>query len=170
MIIKVLEYTIYFHSVNLFSKYRNIFTYLFSKKYLLKIEYNLFKNFIKECLLIKVLMEYNEIIENRRDLFEINIIQLIEKYSTADTQIRCIITKMLGCLLLNNIEYFDFFYLRKIQNFFNPYANSTEAMQCRFLIILLNNLMKVKVKSQKNNIKSILTENILDFIYDYNSS
>jgi hypothetical protein len=174
MIIKFVDhtnkYTIHLHDVNLFSKYRNMFTYLFSKKYLLKIDYNLFKRFIKECMLINVTLIHDDIIENQRDLFEINIIQLIEHYPLSDSQTKCIITVMIGNIILNNIEYFDFFYLRKLQNFFDPYGNSIEGMQCRFLIILLNNLVKVKVKPILQKPNTILEENILDFIYDYNLS
>jgi hypothetical protein len=191
--IKSFEYTVEFHDVHLY--YNNDddekMEYLFclnkgapnilNKKILMPIDTKQFVQFIKDCL------EYP--VENlTKTDFEINIIQLIDKYnSNYSLDILNLVNIKLGSLLLSHIKFKNFSYLKKVEKQFGSQSKlaNTADVQCFnsqicFLIIMLNNLISVE-KKQKNNhnyqikksqleqMNQINTENFdyLDFIFDY---
>lgn len=191
--IKSFEYTVEFHDVHLY--YNNddddTMEYLFcfhkespkilNKKYLMPIDTKLFVQFVKDCL------EYP--VENlSKNDFEINIIQLMDKYNNNySLDILNLINIKLGNLILTHIKFKNFDYLRKLEKQFGSQQKlaNTADVQCFnsqicYLIILLNNLISVE-KKQKNNhnykikksqliqMNQMKTENFdyLDFIFDY---
>jgi hypothetical protein len=191
--IKSFEYTVEFHDVHLY--YNNDddeqIEYLFclnkgapsilNKKILMPIDTKQFVQFVKDCL------EYP--VENlSKSDFEINIIQLIDKFNNNyNLDILNLINIKLGSLILSHIKFKNFDYLKKVEKQFgsqNKLANTADVQcfnsQICYLIIILNNLVNVN-KIQKNNhnyqikksqltqINQIKIENFdyLDFIFDY---
>ena len=191
--IKSFEYTVEFHDVHLY--YNNDddekMEYLFclnkgapnilNKKILMPIDTKQFVQFIKDCL------EYP--VENlTKTDFEINIIQLIDKYnSNYSLDILNLVNIKLGSLLLSHIKFKNLSYLKKVEKQFGSQSKlaNTADVQCFnsqicYLIIMLNNLVSVG-KIQKNNhnyqikksqlvqMNQLNTENFdyLDFIFDY---
>jgi hypothetical protein len=114
-----------------------------------------FKEFIKSCL------EF-PIIKNNKFEFEINIILLITKYYNSDIISRGIILSMIGSLILFNIKYKKFIYLKKLE----PFICTDNII--KYLIIIVNNIKsmkKEKIIKEKNSITDEI--NVLDFIFDY---
>jgi hypothetical protein len=149
--------------IDIISKY--CFNYLFILKnckiygsYIVKIDKNDFIEFIKLCLNTSPIKETSI-------NFELDIITLISKYYHSNKITRKIICIMIGRLLLYNINYKDFYYLKRLDFFFH------EDLEIKYLIILVNNLSECKLDSlQKNNDKTSFKKiNILDFIFDYYS-
>jgi hypothetical protein len=168
------HYSIILHDVHLYLEPKKQMKYLFClntqhypKKYLLDINYNLFENFIKECLEIG-----NETL-NRED-WEINIIQTLEKYQyVQNDNLKIFLNKKLGNLILNNFQHKNFAYLRKIEKYFVCYSdydyNSLQYKlnsQIKYLIILINNLVEIKTSTVRIK-KTHEPINFLDFIFDY---
>jgi hypothetical protein len=157
-------------------KLNNVFTYIvtkysfeylfilkesqITKSIIIKIDLNDFKEFIKSCLITNPNKE-------SRINFELDIITLISKYCHSDAITRKIICIMIGRLLLYNINYRNFYYLRKLELFFH------EDLEIKYLIILVNNLLECKsnlqLKLPQNNNISFKNINILDFVFDYYS-
>ena len=191
--IKSFGYTIEFHDVHLY--YNNDddeeMEYLFclnkgapnilNKKILMPIDTKQFVQFVKDCL------EYPSENLSKSD-FEINVIQLIDKYNNNySLDILNLINIKLGSLLLSHIKFKNFDYIKKVEKQFgsqNKLANTADVQyfnsQICFLIIILNNLVSVNKiqktnnnykikKSQLTQINQIKTENFdyLDFIFDY---
>lgn len=145
----------------------------FSKKYLIDINFEEFKEFIKECL------EYGHNSLNQYD-FEISIIQILEKYSSLETNsnLRLFLNKKIGNLLLFNSQFKKFNYLKKLEKYFFSYSDFQtdniyikQNSQIKYLLILINNLVELKsnvIKIKSPIYKPILHESDkLDFIYDY---
>ena len=188
--IKSFDYIVEFHDIHLY--YDDLddteIEYLFcinkklsgvNKKYLLPINNNHFKQFIRDCI------EFEFEIKSKFD-FETEVIQLIEKYSNINKQIINYLNIKLGSLILSNLKYKNFAYLKKIEKYFIPeYANITDTncsknnnLQIQYLIIMINNLINVSTNPTINlNYqidKNLLFQNIktdqydhLDFIFDY---
>ena len=143
---------------------KNNFNYLFilketqiTKSYIVKIDKNDFIEFIKSCLITSPTKE-------SRINFELDIITLISKYCNSDEITRKIICIVIGRLLLYNINYRNFRYLKKLELFFH------ENLEITYLIILVNNLLECKLYLPNISIKpSFKNINILDFIFDYYS-
>ncbi len=194
--IKSFEYTVEFHDLHLYyndddnEKMEYLFCLnnqvpnILNKKILMPINTKHFVQFIKDCL------EYPVENLSKHD-FEINIIQLIDKYNNNFSfDILNLINIKLGNLILSHIKFKNFAYLKNLHKQFgsqNKLANIKDIQffnsQICYLIILLNNLISVK-KQQKNNqnyrikksqviqlnqINQLKTENFdyLDFIFDY---
>ena len=188
--IKSFDYTVEFHDVHLYyddgddEKMEYLFCInkvspkVLNKKILMPIDTKQFVQFVKDCL------EYPQENLSKTD-FEINIIQLIDKYNNNySLDILNIINIKLGNLLLSHIKFKNFDYLRNLEKQFcshNKLANTADVQyfnsQICYLIIMLNNLVSVK-KNQKDNqnykikklqIKKLEKDNIcyLDFIFDY---
>lgn len=191
--IKSFEYIVEFHDVHLYYDNDNDekMEYLFcinknspnilNKKYLMPIQTQQFVQFVKDCL------EYPEEKLSKND-FEINIIQLIEKYNqNYSIDVMNLINVKIGSLLLNHIQYKNFDYLKKIEKQFGSQYKFSKTIDSQFfnsqicyLIIMINNLLSIKKtqiinpnykikKSKKINMKEIKTDNFdyLDFIFDY---
>ncbi len=183
------EYIVEFHDVHLY--YNNDddeqMEYLFSigntftKKYLLPINTKNFIQFVANCL--KYPGE-----KLSKDEFEINVIQLVNKYNQNYTcDVMNLINTKLGSLILHNIQYKNFAYLKSIEKQFgfgNKFLKTIDSQffnsQICYLLIMINNLLslnkiplvnknyKIK-KTNETSITQIKTENFdyLDFIFDY---
>ena len=167
-----LEYIIKFHELNLYLEKDGSMKYLFDirknnypKKYLLDIDLNDFKSFIKECLTygINKVSQYD---------YDSTIIQLFNKYEmTQDLNLKLLINKKIGNLILSNSKFKNFYYLKSLEKFFYN-NNITESLiynkqhsQIKYLIIIINNFISLKKSNKNYNDKN--TFDILDFIYDY---
>lgn len=160
----VCDHNIKLNSVFIYIISKNMFEYLFiiketqiTKSYIVKIDKNDFIEFIKSCLNSKPKKE-------SRTNFELDIITLITKYCHSEGITRKVICIMIGRLLLYNINYRNFYYLRKLELFFH------EDLEIKYLLILVNNLLECTLNLPLNNTKpSFKNINILDFVYDYYS-
>lgn len=143
---------------NIINKYNKNFEYLFVinyHKYIYTINTNDFTEFIMNCL------EFPLIKPNKFE-FEINIILLVTKYFNSNNVARNIITSMIGSMLIFNIKYKKYNYIKKLHNFIHCDNN------IKYLIILANNMTEIKLDSiiQETN-KHNENINMLDFIFDY---
>ena len=173
-----IQWTVVLHDVHLYMEPTQM-KYLFditghdnNKKYLIGINYEDFKDFIKECL------EYGPNLLNLND-FEISIIQIIEKYSSIDlnSNLRLFLIKKLGNLILFNSQYKNFNYLKNLDKYFTSYSdfptdntNFKQSLQIKYLLILINNM--IELKSNKIKIEHLVFHqqepiHFLDFIYDF---
>ncbi len=124
-------------------------------KYIYNININDFKEFIVSCL------EF-PIIKTSKFDFEINIILLITKYYNMDKISRSIILSMIGSMLIFNIKYKKFIYLKKLE----PFIHSDDMI--KYLIIIANNIKNLKQEKIIPEKDFLYNEiNILDFIFDY---
>lgn len=183
------EYIVEFHDVHLYYNNDNDeqMEYLFSigntftKKYLLPVNTKNFVQFVANCL------EY-PVQKLSKDEFEINVIQLVDKYNQNYTcDVMNLINTKLGSLILHHIQYKNFTYLKSIEKQFglgNKFSKTIDSQffnsQICYLLIMINNLVslnkiplanknyKIK-KTKENSITQIKTENFdyLDFIFDY---
>lgn len=154
-----------------------------SKKYLLPIDTKSFVQFVSDCLTYPTE-------KLSKDEFEINIIQLIDKYNQSYTlDVMNLINIKIGSLLLNHHQYKNFPHLKKIEKQFgvpHKFIKTTETQffnsQIGYLLIIINNLIGIKKtpvvnlnykipksKANTNDIKHICSDNFnyLDFIFDY---
>jgi len=187
------EYIVEFHDIHLYynkdddEKMEYLFSLnqdmpgLLNKKYLLPIDTKSFGQFVAECL------EYPAE-KLSEDEFQINIIQLVDKYNENYTlDVTNLINKKIGSLLLNHVQYKNFPYFKKIEKQFgiqNKFAKIVDSIvfnsQICYLLIMINNLLsltkkpiinlKYKIKKIKQpDINQIQTDtfNYLDFIFDY---
>jgi hypothetical protein len=150
----------------------NLSTPGFSKKYLCDFKLDDFKNFVKLCI---------ELGENKLDRFdfESRIIQLVEKYNEyPDVGTRLLLDKKIGNLLLFNHKFTDFSYLKKLEkhfytvpktNYIMGFSGLIQNKEIKYLLILINNLMDVKIDELYNNQMFNTCDNfrLLDFIFDY---
>jgi hypothetical protein len=89
------------------------------------------------------------------------------------------INKKIGNLLLNNIDFIKFDYLKNLYKNFNSIAHTNvlseeyiKNSQYKYLIIIMNNLVEVKssniyFENNQHSSLDLLKINYLDFIYDY---
>ncbi len=157
-------YTLTFNDTCISNNNSDTFDYIFTIKsplsnlhckYTYNININDFKEFIVSCL------EF-PIIKTSKFDFEINIILLVTKYYNMDKITRCIILSMIGSLMIFNIKYKKFIYLKKLE----PFIHCDDMV--KYLIIIannINNLKQDKIIPEKNI--SYNEINILDFIFDY---
>ena len=142
------------------------FNYLFILKenkiygsYLINIDMNDFKNFIMLCL------ETTLNISTKTN-FELDIISLIAKFNSSNITTQKIICIMIGRLILYNIKYKNFYYLRKLELFFHY------IVEIKYLLILITNLTECKPKyniSKRPSLDTLQDSDIIDFIFDYYS-
>jgi len=174
------NFTVKFHDLHLYND-DGYYQYLFfipgfsiQKKYLLDFDFNEFKNFIKECMEIKYPNSFSKFD------FETQIIQLIESYKIfPNFSNQIMINKKIGNLLLNNIDFIKFDYLKNLYKNFNSIAHTNvlseeyiKNSQYKYLIIIMNNLVEVKssniyFENNQHSSLDLLKINYLDFIYDY---
>jgi len=189
--IKSFEYVVEFHDVHLYYNNDNDeqmeyllclnkdSPHILHKKYLMPIITKDFTQFVKDCL------EYPTESMGKAE-WEINIIQLIDKYNeNLSTDILKFINVKLGSLILGNIKYKNFSYLKKVEKqLTTPYKfptiddNQNFTSQICWLMIMINNLLSVtknklvdlnyQTKSTQE-INEIKTQNFdyLDWIFDY---
>ena len=126
--------------------------------YIININIDDFKNYIKLCLQSK----FNT---TSKINFELDIISLICKFYDSDIITKKIICIMIGKLILSNIKYKNFYYLKKLELFFH--VND----EIKYLLILITNIIECNPKSviYKPYIKVIQDSDIIDFIFDYYS-
>jgi hypothetical protein len=160
------SYMVKFHEFRIYLK-KTQMKYLFMlhnfKKYLLEINYDDFKNFIKECLILNAgIKELND--------FELEIIQLIHRYgNTNDLNFKILLAKKIGSLMLYNADHLNFSYLKNLENYFNNYSKDLDPIATlnnyiRYLIIISNNLLVVKELELSDEPEKV---DILDFVFDY---
>lgn len=145
-------------------KNKNKFTYLFilnyykiCRNYLIDINMDDFTNFLNLCLETPIMSK------STRINFELDIISLVNKYINAtDTITRKVACIVIGRLLLSNIKYKNFSYLKKLELYFY------EENEIKYLIIMINNLIECTKYdiAIKPSIKDI---NMIDFVFDYYS-
>lgn len=160
----VCDHMVKFNNVFIDIITKNDFSYIFilketqiTKCYIMKIDKNDFIEFIKSCLITSPNKE-------TRINFELDIITLISKYNQSDEITKKIICIMIGRLILYNINYKSFYYLRKLELFFH------EDLEIKYLIILINNLLECKLNLPQKYDKPVFKNiNILDFTFDYYS-
>jgi hypothetical protein len=189
--INLYNWIVEFHDVHLYytNDYDETIEYLFSighglpkilnKKYLVIINANSFRNFIGKCL--EMPMEPVD-----KSQFEIQVIQIIEKYSHKNSwEYFYWLNLKLGNLILSNVKYKNLPNLKHIEKQFalNYKFSTVEEnvqfdSQIQFLIIMINNLTKTTKKpivnfqhkiSGKKNLEEITESdfNYLDFVFDY---
>ena len=170
------NYMIHFHPVFIWntdenlSKNNNKFKYLFilnysqqQQKFMITQDKNNFREFIKECI------QYPMIKKSVTD-FEVDVIFLISKFFDSynnnkdENMKRKVILYMLGSLLLFNIKYKNYDYLRKLELFFS-HTNTYEDECIKFLIIMMNNLNKITIEDTYD--KNLLSIDMIDFAFDY---
>ena len=170
------KYTIKIHNLNITKESNHYFSYLFvldyskfTKRYIINIDTNAFKKFIYECLSI------DNLIKDQTE-YDINIIQLIEKYKIFpnNNSTRLYIGKKIGSLILHNIQYKNTNILKKLEKYFvtpNSALNiKDESLNCQihYLIILINNYIRINIENDNTKlIKPTPNFAILDFIFDY---
>jgi hypothetical protein len=155
-------YNIEFHNINICdNKYDNI-KYLFVistnnliKRFISEINLMDFKEFIKECIY------HNNINNITKQKFDILFIDMLNEYKNVyHINMKICLLKKIGNLILFNHKYITYDNIKKFNIFI--YKTSLENKlytQIKYLFIMINNLINIKIKY--NNI------NILDFIYDY---
>jgi hypothetical protein len=116
-------------------------------------------NFINKEELVDFMsycLDYPMIKKNKLD-FEMEIIILLNKYIYANMLTKQIIISMIGSMIIFNIKYKKFEYLKKLNLYYHLDT------KIKYLIFIINNIEELTTKISVNN-----KFDILDFIFDYN--